>query len=299
MRWISPFSPPGSWYKGNLHTHTTQSDGLLAPDRAIAWYRRQGYDFLGISDHWIVTPGSRNQEGESDFVTVTAAELHGHGYHMLAVGLTSLPDRRLEDSPQALADEIAAQGGLAYFAHPYWTGQTSSEMRQTPSIAGLEVYNSVCDKMDGLGYANVQWDELLAEGMRLVGLAVDDVHWKHGAEGQGFIMVRATDLSEPAILRALRDGHFYASTGPIIVDLRVVTLGEGQAALRVRCSPCADITFYAARSRGHRFVSPDGGLLDGAVYPLLDDQVYLRIECRDALGRVAWTNPVFVADVLD
>jgi hypothetical protein len=28
------------------------------------------------------------------------------------------------------------------------------------------------------------------------------------------------------------------------------------------------------------------------------DQVFLRVECRDAQGRIAWSNPLFVEDVL-
>ena len=38
MSWTSPFSLPGHWYKGNLHTHTTQSDGDATPEQAVAWY---------------------------------------------------------------------------------------------------------------------------------------------------------------------------------------------------------------------------------------------------------------------
>ena len=35
-----------NWYKGNLHTHTTLSDGKKTPDESIALYREKGYDFL-------------------------------------------------------------------------------------------------------------------------------------------------------------------------------------------------------------------------------------------------------------
>jgi hypothetical protein len=37
--------------RGNLHAHTTFSDGLLPPARLIAVYERLGYDFLAITDH--------------------------------------------------------------------------------------------------------------------------------------------------------------------------------------------------------------------------------------------------------
>ena len=37
--------------KGNLHTHTYLSDGLLSPEAVIARYRALSYDFLAITDH--------------------------------------------------------------------------------------------------------------------------------------------------------------------------------------------------------------------------------------------------------
>jgi predicted metal-dependent phosphoesterase TrpH len=37
--------------RGNLHAHTTFSDGVLAPHRLVEEYERLGYDFLAITDH--------------------------------------------------------------------------------------------------------------------------------------------------------------------------------------------------------------------------------------------------------
>lgn len=297
MSWISPFSLAGRWFKGNVHTHTNQSDGLFTPQQAAAWYHRRGYDFVAITDHWVLTPGTTSQFGD-DFIAITGTELHGSTYHMLALGLSDLPDRELADSPQAITDAVLSRGGLPFFAHTYWTGQTSADIAPIQGIMGLEVFNSVCEKIDGLGYAQVHWDELLARGLRLTGLAVDDVHWRHEAEGQGFIMVRADSLGERSILDAIRNGRFYASTGPKIDALRIVQVGDGQAGLRVHCSPCSTITFYSSGPRGHRFEAPKGETLDTAVYPLNIEQVYMRVECRDASGGTAWSNPVFVEDVL-
>ncbi len=296
MTWSSPFSCPGRWFKGNLHTHTTQSDGLLTPEQAIAWYRERGYDFIAITDHWVLTPGQAF--GHSPFITLSGAELHGDSYHLLALGIPTLPDQDLANIPQAMADQVLGMGGLPFIAHPYWTGQTSAEVAQIKGILGLEVFNSVCEKMVGRGYAGVHWDDLLAQGLRLTGLAVDDVHWKHGEEGQGFVMVRAEHLDEPSILEALRRGHYYASSGPQINDLQVIRQEEGGSALYVSCSPCRSITFYASGPRGRRFEASEGKLLESASLPIHADQVYLRVECRDAHGGVAWTNPIFVGDIL-
>ena len=297
MSWVSPFSLPGSWYKGNLHAHTDQSDGLLTPEKAAEWYQKHGYDFLAISDHWVLTPG-RTFESGNDFITITGTELHGSTYDMLALGLSDLPDRGLAESPQATVDAVLSLGGLPFFAHSYWLGNTSADIAPIRGLMGLEVFNSVCEKQNGTGYAQVHWDELLSQGLRLTGLAVDDVHWRYGAEGHGFIMVRADALDESTILDAIRNGHFYASTGPKIDDLCVVQLGEGQAGLRVHSSPCSTITFHASGWRGRLFEAPRGETLDTAVHPLDIEQVYLRVECRDASGGIAWSNPVYVQDVL-
>ena len=40
------------WFRGNLHTHSTVSDGLKTPDEVIRIYRNEGYDFLAFTDHW-------------------------------------------------------------------------------------------------------------------------------------------------------------------------------------------------------------------------------------------------------
>ena len=50
------------YYKGNLHTHTTNSDGRLSPDEAIHEYAQRGYDFVALTDHWVVG-GERQAEG--------------------------------------------------------------------------------------------------------------------------------------------------------------------------------------------------------------------------------------------
>ncbi len=298
MTWVSPFSLPGRWFKGNLHTHTTQSDGLLTPEKAAAWYHEHGYNFVALTDHWVLSRGQAFAASD-DFITLGGAEVDGgESYHMLALGVSSLPDQRLANKPQAMAEAILALGGLPFIAHPYWTGQTSAEVALIKGILGIEVFNSVCEKMVGRGYASAHWDDLLAQGLRLTGLAVDDVHWKYGEEGQGFVMVRAEKLEEASILKALREGHYYASTGPKISDLYIVRQEDGRCALQVSCSPCQSITFYASGPRGHRFEAPSGGLLDNAVFPIRAEHVYLRVECHDAHGGRAWTNPVFVEDVL-
>src|SRR5919109_2611543 len=48
-------APASRWFKGNTHTHTTESDGDSTPDEVVRWYRTHGYDFLVLSDHNVLT----------------------------------------------------------------------------------------------------------------------------------------------------------------------------------------------------------------------------------------------------
>ena len=47
--------PNGRWFKGNLHTHTLNSDGDSLPDEVVRWYRAHGYQFLVLTDHNFLT----------------------------------------------------------------------------------------------------------------------------------------------------------------------------------------------------------------------------------------------------
>ncbi len=48
-----------SWWRGNLHTHSLWSDGNDFPEMIAAWYRDQGYNFLALSDHNILSAGPK------------------------------------------------------------------------------------------------------------------------------------------------------------------------------------------------------------------------------------------------
>lgn len=50
---------PRKWYKGNLHTHSLWSDGNDFPEMICDWYKREGYHFLALSDHNILSQGEK------------------------------------------------------------------------------------------------------------------------------------------------------------------------------------------------------------------------------------------------
>lgn len=292
---VQPFNLPGHWFRGNLHVHSTTSDGDLTPEQVIRFYREKGYHFLAFTDHRILSPGRRVAD---DFIVLSGIEVDGRDpesglYHLVGLGAVHAPDipwgERLPI--QAAVDRMRATQGLVMLAHPYWSGQMSKDLLHLEGCFGLEVYNGGCEVDDAKGFSAVHWDDLLAAGRYCYGLATDDAHWRSGTKdaGLGWVWVRAAELTEEAILDALAQGRFYASSGPEIYDL---ALDPEQRIASVRCSPSTAIDFVGNSYYSHRVSAPHNQTLTEATHKLRDGQRYLRVACQDEQGHWAWSNPI-------
>jgi len=309
--------PPGGWYRGNLHCHTTNSDGRLSPQETVDWFAGAGYHFLALTDHGKITdPAALDGRGmcllPATELTATGGEL-GASYHLLALGV---PARTVLPPPSAPARESVAwlhqHGAVVFVAHPHWSGLTVADIASLPSgtVAGIEIFNGGTVLDSHKGEAVVHWDEGLARGHRWWGIAVDDTHWHSLDRGLGWVMVRAPECTPAALLRALARGHFYASSGPQIRRLSVRPEPEGLL-LEVETSPCAIIYAlgYGSRNqfavdgeaiaRGERgttittatfHVRKHVARVDGRPCPA----PYVRVQCVDWQRRSAWSNPLFL-----
>jgi len=122
-------------------------------------------------------------------------------------------------------------------AHPNFRWAITAEMIiNTPSLRFFEVYNGhsqVNNEGDEFRAGTERiWDIVLANrlssgGEILYGLATDDAHhyqqgdnYRGNGPGKGWVMVRAGNLDPGAILEAIDQGDFYASTGVTLKDLK-------------------------------------------------------------------------------
>jgi predicted metal-dependent phosphoesterase TrpH len=287
------FSQPGTWYKGNLHCHSTQSDGARPPEEVVAFYRDNGYSFLALSDHRRVTDTTRFATPE--FLPLPAMEIDGHDalvkgpYHMLAIGLHDLCEQPPEADLPWLLDAIAADGGVGIFCHPYWLGTCATDLLTLDCCLGLEVYNANCEVEVGKGDARQCWDDVLQRGKPFYGFATDDAHWWQNDAGLAWIMVKTERLDEASLLEALRHGHFYSTSGPEIEHLE---LQDG--VVQVRCSPVDAINFIAQAGHGLRVYDAGGKKLTAATYRPVGKERYLRVECVCNDGTRAWSNPIWL-----
>jgi len=293
----NPFALPGRFYRGNLHTHSTESDGRLPPAEVVARYRGAGYDFLALTDHFLERYGCRVTDTRGlrrdDFTTLLAAELHaprtgvGELWHIKAIGLPLdfAPPAEGETGP-AIARRAAAAGAFIGLVHPSWYGLTLEDARSIDVAHAIEIYNHGSAVEVDRGYDWPFCDQLLNEGWRLTGYASDDAHHlEHDCFG-GWVQVKAAELTPDALLDALARGHYYSSQGP---EIHALELCDGE--LRVECSEAAAI---AATGRGSRSTFVRGRGLTAARLPLERfDGGYLRVTVTDACGRKAWSNPIW------
>ena len=115
----NPFEAEGRWFKGNLHTHTLNSDGQLSVEQQVTRYKEAGYDFLSITDHGILTDTKKFSTfrfllipGEEICVGFSEA---GRFIHIVGInvrGEIPVDDFDREGDPQKVIDLIRELGDM-------------------------------------------------------------------------------------------------------------------------------------------------------------------------------------------
>ncbi len=299
-RFVNPFKVEGKWFKGNVHAHTTRSDGTKTPEELINIYREGGYDFLSITDHSIIVePSELDGKG---LLLVPGGEMcigrseAGQWYHIVVLGVDeTLPftDFDYDLDPQKVIDHANKVGGLAIVAHPHWSGLNHSDLLKLRDYTGVEIYNTSCDYCRNTGYSASHIEGLIVAGLEPFIYATDDHHGEIrpnlplDACG-AWINVKAESLTVGTIMEAIRKGHFYASTGPEIKDITI----DEEGLISVECSPAKYISFVSTPALGLKIHSM-GEPLTKAEYPGRKGEKYVRIEVTDFEGRTAWSNPIY------
>lgn len=297
-----PFNEPGKFWRGNLHTHSTRSDGMRSPEAVCRFYRENGYDFIALTDHFMKRYDYPIPDTipfrQDDFTTIIGAELHagqtelGNLWHILAVGLPLdfKPPTEAETGPQIAARALHA-GAFVAAAHPQWYTLTERDVISLGDIHAIEIYNGAALELNDRADSWYLMDLMLAQGRRYSGCATDDAHFKpeFGGELRGWVYVKAEELTPEALLHALKSGSYYSSTGLQIHDIQI-TAEE----VIVRCSP-ADSIFLTGRNASSVRVFGHG--LDEVILSRRHfDSPYGRVVVRDAFGRHAWSNPFWFSE---
>ncbi len=297
-----PFGQPGRFFRGNLHTHSTVSDGAMSPDEVIKAYRANGYDFIALTDHFRERFGfpvtDTRSYRDDEFTTILGAELHppalenGEDWHILAVGLPlDFPAASQDEDGPGLAARARDAGAYVAIAHPHWYSATIGDARSIGSAHAVEIFNQTCHMANDRGYGWYLADLLLAEGRRVMAIGTDDAHSKPERPDMFacWVMVKAETLDPDDLLASLHRGHFYTSQGPYIHD---ITISSDHSNVTIETSPVdsVQVSGRAQRTRDHH-----GHGITTCTIDL--DRVqgdHFRVTVIDTFGRRAWSNPIWL-----
>jgi len=281
----------GKWFKGNLHLHTTLSDGRLDLPAAAAYYRQRGYDFIAITDHMVPFVAGE-YGGKLPLLVLDGIELHGKDeqgapYHVVCIGGVKgiAKDMSL---PEAMK-KARAQGSLLVWAHPPWSGNSVADGLRH-NFHGVEVYNYSVEQSIGKGLGAFHWDFALEQQPDMLGFATDDNHFLDDLPPQvgGWVMVNAPELSAAAIVEAIRKGNYYSSAGP---EFKTIRLEQGNRVV-TETSPVVYARLLGPRSACKVRADINKKETTEAHFRIPDDWAFARLEIEDAGGRKSWSNPL-------
>lgn len=231
-------NPNPGWYSGDFHTHTHHSDGALTPTELAALARREGMDFLTITDHNTLAAYPHFGTPD-DLCIIPGLEVTYAAGHYNVFGLAQpapwqqhvtqgpivINHAEAQLDPDELLAQSTAAGLLNSINHPLlppWAWlMPETDLRD---IHCLEIWNdpSWPDNRVGNPLAVELWTRWLNAGHRITAIGGSDFHRpvnKPGTRkppdrlGLPRTFVYANELSGAAILDGLRRRQVYVSMG--------------------------------------------------------------------------------------
>jgi hypothetical protein len=194
----------------NLHMHTRYSDGTGTHKDIAEAAIKTGLDAVIVTDHNVLVQGVEGyyRVGRSRVLLLVGQEVHDQDRDPQKNHLLVLNANRdvstLADDPQTLINGVAEAGGLSFIAHPrdpeapaFNETDISWEAWDVHGYTGIELWNALSElktvvptKLHGAFYAFFpqfighgpiletlqRWDDLLANGRRVVAVGGSDAH---------------------------------------------------------------------------------------------------------------------------
>ena len=329
----------GSFYKANLHCHTTLSDGCKTPDEIKKMYMDQGYSIIAYTDNDVFL--HNDYLNEENFLSLHGTEIqitesspeppkpksHYKTCHMCFIALdpdtdkhpwkyksrfyANVTDKQRGDTvfgedeyshdriydPDEINKVIKNARDNGFFVtynHPSWSLQDSSDYMKYENLCAMEITN-YCSIVEGFfAYDPRVYDEMLRGGKKLYCIAADDNHNKMEDSFGGFTVIKADKLEYRCITKALEDGNFYASQGPLI---NALWYEDGY--VYIECEGAKEIHYSCARTQNFVERAVDGKPVTSAKFPVDHFDRYFRITVIDFKNRFANTNAYFVDELLE
>ena len=314
----------GRFYRANLHSHSTDSDGYMTPAELVEAYRAHGYSILAISDHNKFI--DRTDLCRDDFLVLNSYEfnhadyaLRGRSVHMGLIArspdIRQAPDlHKFDRGPVSEFDpefsarisenaRLAAEAGfLPIYNHMRWTMDNDADLLSYNGFWGMEIFNYFSEILGIEEFNLPAYLAKLRQGARMFGIAADDNHNFSGDRAKalklsspwdlsfgGWIEVKAPNLRYETVIAALERGDFYSSMGP---KFEALYIEDG--VLHVKCSPVRRIAISTMNRNGNQSRGHRGITLTEAEFPLRNDVGFVLVTITDEKGMHAVSQPYWL-----
>ena len=315
-----------TYYKANLHSHSTLSDGCITPEQMKEAYKAKGYSILAITDHNVFLP--HNDLTDEDFLVLNGIEYNVDGrgktchfcaiagskeeenqlffnrtpgYYVWKGGLEAIKQVKYDDSLPDYVRTYGAEGisemmrgcrdhgFFVTYNHPCWSLERYPEYMGYEGMHAMEIVN-YASIIDGYPEYNEQvYDDMLTGGKRVFCVATDDNHTVGRDAFGGFTMIGAKELKYESVMDALFKGNFYASTGAKISEIYIE---DGK--IHIEAPEAKEIRVFTGFRKGFRKVGTRENPVTHAEFPLPDKRAkYFRVTVTDFDGNKAYSNAYF------
>ena len=302
----SPYSTKTHAYKGQLHSHSTRSDGSSTPQVVITNYRNDGYDFMSLTDHMAnyndPNDSTRNllitqNPGVTGILFIPGAEQmttnSGKRPHVGNVNART-PETNTAIDAQALITNIQAVNGIAILNHPHWPGGATGDTWPADNIGsingytGIEIFNSMLNQN-----AEDIWDTVLTRGIKTWGIAADDCHSQTSPVCRtAYVRVFANTLSIDEVINSIKIGNFYSGytpNGKTDIQLTITVSGN---TISANTNIAATIEFIGSGGT----IKKKETNKTSASYAPTGTEKYIRIRATNGESK-AWSNPLFITQI--
>jgi len=209
----------GHFYKANLHSHTTISDGRMTPEELKELYKSHGYSVLAYTDHDIFLP--HNDLTDETFLALNGFEAEffvkrgdpsKKTCHICFVAKS--PDMELQPcwnekdaiignagsyackvkhdeseqpfervyGPEKINEMMKRAREKNFFVtynHPTWSQENYEQYSKYENMHAMEIFNNDCQVLGYQSYVPGIYEDMLRLGKKIFVTATDDNHNKH------------------------------------------------------------------------------------------------------------------------
>jgi hypothetical protein len=218
------------WYYGDLHSHSTYSDGRQSLDFTLDFAHEQGMDFIAVSDHNTIGHFAEVKELQArydDMLVLYAYEFTTGRGHANVFNYTELLDYHKPPDGydiNALIDQVHKGGGYFSPNHPSpsfaglgfnFTGVDWRRIDYFEVVNGYTKARGFMQKPENI-FALKKLDSLIRQGYRITAISGSDDHHSGQHESPTYTpigvpvnAVYAQELSADEIFSAMKKGHCY------------------------------------------------------------------------------------------